>query len=332
MTLSYWEYFGMPMSADEVLSNYLPYGQRILITGCQGLLGQKLHKLLVASNTLFGLDLSPATHLGGDSFQYLALDITNRNQLVRAIAEIKPSFVINAAAMTDVDGCEADKDRCWRINVLAVENLIRACKRAVAHLIQISSDYVFDGRHPPYRETDATSPLGFYGKSKLASENALRGAGVPFTIVRTQVLYGTAPGIRPNFVTFVLEKLRGGGNLNIVDDQRGMPTLADDLAHGIARIIQLRKEGIYHLAGRDSVSRWGFAREIARQFNEDPDRILPIKTASLQQKAARPPDSTFSLEKIQRELSFLPRGIGEGLKEFRQQWEVQQAACGGEAQ
>ncbi len=318
------------LSAQEVLRNSLPYGERVLVTGCQGLLGRKVCALLADSNSIIGLDLAPQSHLRDVSIEYHPTDITRRDDVAQIALEAKPGFIINAAAMTDVDGCEVDKDRCWRVNVLAVENLINAAKKIHAHLVHISSDYVFNGTHPPYGETDAAQPLGFYGKSKLASENALRGAGLPHAIIRTQVLYGAAPGIRPDFVNFVLSRLAAGGDLAIVDDQRGMPTLADDLALGIARIMQLRKTGLYHIAGRDSVSRYEFAREIARRFGYDPERIQPTKSEALAQKSPRPPDSTFSLDKIKRELSFLPRGLKEGLEEFQQQWSQLQAASGGE--
>ncbi|HEX7345052.1 MAG TPA: dTDP-4-dehydrorhamnose reductase [bacterium] len=307
------------MSAGEVLAHSIPFGQRILITGCQGLLGQKLHHLLVRANHVIGVDLAETTHLTGESFEYHRVDVADREAVIKVMTGTKPAFVINTAAMTDVDLCEIERDRCWRVNVLAVENLIRACKKVDAHLLHLSSDYVFDGKRPPYSESDPTSPLGFYGKSKLAGENALRGAGLPWTILRTQVLYGTAPDIRPNFVSFIVEKLRTTEVPKIVDDQRGMPTLADDLAQGLARILLLRKEGIFHIAGRDSVSRWEFARAIARVFGEDPERIAPIKTAELKQKSPRPADSTFALDKIQRELAFLPRGIEEGLREYQRQ-------------
>ncbi|RJP74070.1 MAG: dTDP-4-dehydrorhamnose reductase [Candidatus Zixiibacteriota bacterium] len=327
---SLWYFNGIPMAADDLLHHFVPYGRRLLITGCHGLLGRKLHALLAPANIVAGVDLAPQSALSGDRFTYYSLDLTQREPVAAVVEEFHPSFILNTAAMTDVDGCEMDKDRCWRLNVLAVENLIRAAKKSNAHLIHLSSDYVFDGRHPPYRETDPTAPLGFYGKSKLAGENALRGAGLPHTIVRTQVLYGVAPDIRSNFVSFVLDKLRQPGELRIVDDQRGTPTLADDLAEGIGRLIQLQREGIYHISGRDSVSRWEFAREIARQFGEDPERILPLKTADLKQNSPRPADSSFSLEKIRRDLSFLPRGIREGLQEYRLQREQLQTTHGGE--
>ena len=319
MGLATWEHMGVTMSADDVLQKFVPYAERILITGCHGLLGQKLHQLLSPTNAIVGVDLSPETHLSGQFFQYIPLDITRRSELTDMVVETRPGFIINTAAMTAVDLCEEDRDQCWRVNVMAVENLIRAAKKAGTHIIQLSSDYVFDGLKPPYRETDPTRPLGFYGKSKLASENALRGSGVTHTIVRTQVLYGVAPQVRPNFVAFVLDRLGGEGELRIVDDQRGTPTLADDLARGIARIIQLRKQGIYHISGRESISRYDFATKIAQQFGEDPQRIKPIKTSELNQKAPRPPDSSFCLDKIQKELLLDTHDIAGGLREYQQQ-------------
>jgi dTDP-4-dehydrorhamnose reductase len=312
---------GETLMAEQTVSKIIPRGRRILVTGCNGLLGQKLCRLLLPFNTIIGVDLTERTTCSGENFQHIALDISRRDEVIRTVTDSKPGFIVNTAALTDVDGCEVDKDLCWRVNVLGVENLIRATHKVNAALIQVSSDYVFDGKYPPYRETDQTAPLGFYGKSKLASENALRGAGIPYAIVRTQVLYGAGREVRPNFATWVLGKLREGGELRIVDDQRGNPTLADDLAEGLARVIQLDKQGIYHISGSQSVSRWEYAQALALEFGEDPDRIQPIKTADLNQKSPRPADSTFVLDKIQRELSFIPRDVPGGLKEFHRQWD-----------
>jgi len=329
MGTAVYEKMGVTMSADDVLKSFVPYAERILITGCHGLLGQKLHQQLSPTNEIIGLDLAEESHLSGRSFQYRAVDITQGSPLIDAIIETRPSFIVNTAAMTDVDLCEIERDLCWRVNVLAVENLIRAAKKVGAHLVHISSDYVFNGLTPPYKETDPVKPLGFYGKSKLASENILRGCGAPHTIVRTQVLYGVAPQIRPNFVDFVVDRLTGGGELKIVDDQTGNPTLADDLARGIARIIQLRKQGIYHISGSESISRYQFARKIALQFGEDPARIKPIKTADLDQKAERPKDSTFCLDKIWQDLKFRPNDVAGGLSEYQRQRRMLQTAWGG---
>ncbi|MCX6641027.1 MAG: dTDP-4-dehydrorhamnose reductase [bacterium] len=322
---------GVTMYAEDVLQRFLPYGERILITGCHGLLGQKLHRLLSPTNTVIGFDISPETMLSGPSFEYRLLDITKRNELIDAVIETAPRFIINTAAMTAVDRCENERDHCWRVNVLAVENLIRAAQKIKAHLIHISSDYVFDGTCPPYKETDVTKPLGFYGKSKLASENAIRGADVVHTIVRTQVLYGVARNIRLNFVNFIVGRLQEQGSIPIVTDQIGTPTLADDLATGIARIVQLQRQGIYHISGSESISRYDFARKIAVTFDEDPDRIEPIKTKDLNQASPRPADSSFSLDKIKVELLFYPRDVDRGLDEYKAQLRQLQEAPGGKS-
>ncbi len=314
------------------MNSSIPSGLRIFITGCNGLLGQKLTLLLAKHNHIFGVDLQTRMHLRDAPCEYFTQDITRRDEVLELALKIRPNYIINTAAMTDVDGCEVQKDRCWRINVLAVDHLIRAAKKVKAHLIHISSDYVFDGTHPPYREEDPTKPLGFYGKSKLASENILRGADVPHTIIRTQVLYGVGDNIRPNFVDFVLQRLQSVGVIKIVEDQRGNPTLADDLASGIARVMQLQKEGIFHISGSESVTRYEFARRIAAEFGENPDRIQPIKTSELVQKSPRPADSTFALDKIARELAFSPRGIHAGLQEYHRQRDAGKREYGGETQ
>jgi dTDP-4-dehydrorhamnose reductase len=317
------------MFSKDVLTRFTPYSERILITGCHGLLGQKLYQLLTPSNTIIGLDLANESFLASPSGQYRSIDITQRDELIDVVVETAPRFIINTAAMTAVDRCENDRDACWRINVLAVENLIRAAQKTHAHLIQLSSDYVFDGTEPPYRETDTPRPLGFYGKSKLASENALRGSDNNYTIVRTQVLYGIAPFIRQNFVDFILGRLAEGGDIPIVTDQIGTPTLVDDLAVGISRIIQLGKTGLFHISGSESISRYDFARKIALTFDENPNLIKPLRTAELKQASPRPPDSSFCVDKINSELQFYPRDILQGLDEYKQQRHQLQEAPGG---
>jgi len=301
-----------------------------MITGCNGLLGQKLFELLAPTNTIIGLDMQAGTHLSGRDYSYHCLDITHGSELIDAIIELHPRYIINTAAMTGVDLCENQKEACWRVNVLAVESMAKGARKIGAQLVHVSSDYVFNGKNPPYSENDRTDPLGYYGKSKLASENALRGSDISYTIVRTQVVFGVAPSIRPNFVDFILAKLEEGGDFSIVDDQIGNPTLADDLAAGIARIIQLRKKGIYHISGSESISRYDFARKIAQVFDEDASKIKPMKTVDLNQKAPRPENSTFNLNKINSELRFHPKNIYEALMVYKEQFYKLQTTTGGD--
>jgi dTDP-4-dehydrorhamnose reductase len=162
MDSAVWENRGVTMTAEDVLKKFVPYSERIMITGCHGLLGQKLHHLLKSTNEIIGVNIAKDTHLSGPQYQYISLDITKASEVIDAIVETRPRFIVNTAAMTGVDLCEREKDKCWRTNVLAVENLVRGARKAESHLIQLSSDYVFNGKQAPYKEEDLPSPLGFY--------------------------------------------------------------------------------------------------------------------------------------------------------------------------
>ncbi|HXG01325.1 MAG TPA: NAD(P)-dependent oxidoreductase, partial [Bacteroidota bacterium] len=203
--------------------------------------------------------------------------------------------------------------RCWKTNVEGVENIIEAARRNDTMVIHISTDYVFDGRSGPYTENDRPEPLSYYGKSKLASENALRSSGLPYLIARTMVLYGFAPGVKPNFALWLIENLEKGRKVNVVDDQYGNPTLVDDLAYGLIQGFEMGRTGIYHLAGRDIVSRYEFALKLAKVFNFDPALINPVKTADLKQPAPRPLKSGLITLKAEVELGYKPSTVEQGL-------------------
>jgi dTDP-4-dehydrorhamnose reductase len=221
--------------------------------------------------------------------------------------------------MTNVDACESERELAWKINVSGVENLIDGARVQSATIVHLSTDYIFDGRSGPYTEQDRPNPLGYYGKSKLASENALRASGVPFLIARTMVLYGSGVAVRPNFVLWLIESLEQGTAVRIVDDQYGNPTFVDDLAYGLLRAIELERTGIYHLAGREIVSRYEFALRIAGVFNLDTSLIASLKTSQLQQPAPRPLRSGLVTLKAEVELSYKPHSIEESLIVLRNQ-------------
>jgi dTDP-4-dehydrorhamnose reductase len=215
--------------------------------------------------------------------------------------------------MTNVDACETEREMCWKVNVEGVENLIEAAKRSDTKVIHVSTDYVFDGKAGPYTEDDRPEPLSYYGKSKLASENALRRSGIPFVIARTMVLYGFAPGVKPNFALWLIENLEKRKKVTVVDDQIGNPTLVDDLAYGLIQAFEMERTGIYHIAGRDIVSRYEFALKLAKVFDLDPLLITPIKTASLHQPAPRPLKSGLLTLKAEVELGYKPSTVEQGL-------------------
>jgi len=294
---------------------------RVLVVGSNGLLGQKVAELFLrgASSALTCASIEPSPVRTLHAAQYLTLDITSRKDVRRVVAQCEPEVIINCAAMTNVDACERERETAWKINVGGLEHLADAAQRYRAKIVHISSDYVFDGTHGPYAEGDRPEPINYYGKTKLASENFLRTAGLPWVVLRTMVLYGYAEGVRSNFALWVIEKLTRGGTLKIVDDQLGNPTLADDLAFGVMKAVELEKQGIYHIAGRDILSRYEFARTVARVFGLPADSITPVKTAEIEQLAARPLRSGLVTLKAEVELGIRPATAEEGLLVLKSQ-------------
>jgi len=295
--------------------------ERILVVGSNGLLGQKMAEQLIRGTsyhiTLASVEQAPVREL--ESAPYRQLDITAHKEVRARVADVRPDVIINCAAMTNVDACETERELAWKINVSGVEYLAEAAKKHGARVVHLSSDYVFDGKGGPYAEDDRPEPLSYYGKSKLASENVLRSAGIPYIVARTMVLYGQAPGVKANFALWLIQSLQARQTVRIVDDQTGNPTLVDDLAYGLLRAIELEKTGLYHLAGRDILSRYEFAVRLARVFGLDEALVLPIKTASLKQPAARPLKSGLITLKAEVELGFKPSSVDHGLEVLKSQ-------------
>jgi len=293
--------------------------ERILITGTNGLLGQKCSMQLASNYQLFGCDVHDSFIGQNKKVNYTKLDITNRGNVKHFIKEINPQIIINAAAYTDVDGSENHKELCWKINVEGVQNLVYAAEKINAKIIHISSDYIFDGTKGPYKETDIPNALGYYGKSKLASENVFFQSDIDYAIIRTMVLYGFAENIRPNFVTWLIEKLKNGESVTIVTDQFGNPTLADDLARAIKQVIINNAWDLYHISGNEIIDRYSFAIKIADIFKLNKELIKPITTKELNQVSLRPLRSGFILDKIRDDLNLRMLNIDESLKQLKKQ-------------
>jgi dTDP-4-dehydrorhamnose reductase len=295
---------------------------RVLITGAHGLLGQKL-ALVFGAETRWELlltDLAPRTFFINERFDYQQLDITSRTDVKSLIAAYKPDVIINTAAMTDVDGCETDKVAAWSLNVDALKHLIIGARRIEGcRVVQLSTDYVFDGRSAPYDERSRPAPLSYYGKSKLAAENALISSGVDGLIVRTQVLYGTGYEVRKNFVSWVLAQLEKNTPFKVVDDQTGNPTLADDLAWGILKLVERRCDGVYHVSGPEAITRFSFARKIADIFGFQPGLITRTTSLDIGQAANRPMDSTFVTLKFEAAAGTRLGDTAQGLERLRYQ-------------
>jgi dTDP-4-dehydrorhamnose reductase len=289
--------------------------KRILITGSNGLLGQKLVELLSNSSnySLLLVSRQESSVFDSPSLPYRQLDLSRRQDVQGVVDEFEPEVIINTAAMTNVDQCELEREHAWRTNVTGVEHLVQAARLAGSRIVHISTDYVFDGRSGPYGELDRPNPLSYYGRTKLASENVLRLSGVPSTVIRTMILYGVGYGVKLNFALWLLKNLSESKPVKVVDDQIGNPTLVDDLAFAVLKAVELGRTGLYHVAGNDLMSRYDFAMAIARIFNLNKKLISPIKTSALKQPAQRPLRSGFITLKAQTDLDARMSGIDQGV-------------------
>ncbi len=285
--------------------------KRILIVGSNGMLGQRLTEFYMRKDNTELLMCSAEEKSFIPKVNYQKIDITKKNEVKKIIYDFYPDVIINAAAYTNVDGCESNRELAWNVNVTGVNNLAHYGWTCDAHLIHISSDYVFDGESGPYMEGDKVHPISYYGRTKLASENAVISSGVYSTIIRPNVLYGPAKYGRPDFVKWVVNSLREKKQIRIVTDQMNNPTFIDDLVDAIRRIIEYKKEGIYHIGGKEVLSRFDFTERIADYFKLNKELITPIVTSELNQPAPRPLKSGLVTLKAETELGFSPREIEE---------------------
>ena len=247
------------------------------------------------------------------NIEYISCDITNREKIKSLIYNFCPDYILNLAAYTNVDLSEVDREKTWKANVKAVEYLAEAARTIDAHIIHISTDYIFDGKNGPYNEDAVPNPLGYYGRTKLASENVLKISGVLSTILRTNVLYGVAINHNSDFVGWVIKTLKNNEQIRIVTDQINNPTFTDDMVQAISKVIEFRKLGVYNIGGQEFISRYEFTQIISDFFNLDKSLINPIKTEELNQKARRPLKSGLITLKAESELGYKPHTIPEAL-------------------
>ena len=269
----------------------------ILVVGSKGMLGQELMGLL--GSAARGVDVED-------------IDITDLGSVQRVLLTLKPRVIINAAAYTDVDGCQTNAELALQVNGEGVAHLAMISKEIGAKLVQISTDYVFDGgKHAPYLEDDAPAPLSIYGESKLAGEMNAK-FNPDHLIVRTQWLYGHAG---KNFVETMLRLSAERSVLDVVDDQIGSPTWTYDLALALKALIDKDCRGTYHAANSGFVSWNGFAREIFRLAGSAVT-VNPMSTEKLNRPAPRPLYSTLDCSKLAEDTGFVPEPWQEALKRY----------------
>ncbi len=289
----------------------------VLITGANGLLGQKLCRHFSSSYKVIATDLHPQNLVSSPNSSYESLDLTDRRALQFYIRFYNPWAIINAAAYTDVDGCEINKDQAWAVNVGGIKNLVNVCQAHKIKLVHVSTDFIFDGERGPYSEDDPPHPVSFYGETKLESENIIKQGGIDFLIVRTNVLYGFGKKVKKNFLLWLIEKLSAGEKIKIVTDQFNNPTLADNLSLCILEMVERNLSGIFHIGGAEYLSRYDFALKVADKFNFDKADISPIQTEFLKQKAKRPMRGGLKTEKAKNILKTKLLNVEEGLEQSK---------------
>ncbi len=294
---------------------------KILIIGSRSKVAEAVirHFLAETSWNLVLLSSGFSSRLDIDRITCYPFDYLQPQQLKEIMLRELPAFTINCAAMTNVDACEDDRSTAWNINVKLVETITRMCKITDSHLIHFSTDYIFDGAKGLYYETDTPNPLSYYGKTKLASENVCRTSGVTATIVRTNVVYGISSYNHTDFADWVITQFKKNAPFRVVTDQISNATLTDDIALALQRIVELQKQGVYHLAGVDWQSRLEFARCIAQVYDFNDAIIQPILTSDLQQKAKRPLKGGLLTLKAESELGVKFSTSLDGLSNLRRQ-------------
>ncbi len=291
---------------------------KILITGSNGLLGQKLvahiseteHELIATSrgsNRLSQVDPS--------SYTYASMDISNREEVLSTIGRFKPDVVIHTAAMTHVDQCEDNKEDCWKLNVESVGHIVDACKENKCRLVHVSTDFIFDGSRGPLTEEEPPAPVNYYGESKLEAERIVQQAGIPAAIARTVLVYGIAEDMsRSNIILWVKSSLEQGKEIHVVNDQWRTPTLAEDLASGCYLLAVNQAEGVFNISGKDFLTPYQMAIQTANYFDLDKSLIHETDSTRFSQRAKRPARTGFVIDKAREAVGYEPHTFAQGLE------------------
>ncbi|MFQ5892164.1 MAG: dTDP-4-dehydrorhamnose reductase, partial [Candidatus Methanofastidiosia archaeon] len=280
---------------------------KILLTGGSGALGRAISHRYQKEHKIF------KTFNENPIKDGIRLDIQNSGKIESLVRSLESEIVIHSAALTNVDLCEIERKKAFEVNVLGTENLVNACMREEIKLIFLSTDFIFNGEKGRYEESDKPNPINYYGKTKLLAEDRVRELE-NYLILRTSVLYGNYGW---NFVKWVINELSHKKEIKIVQDQYNSPTLQQNLAEIIFSLID--EKGIFHTAGSERISRFEFARKIAKIFELDDSLIDPIKSKDLKQAAKRPRDSSLCVCKLKK-LGVKVLGVEEGLRKMRERF------------
>jgi dTDP-4-dehydrorhamnose reductase len=295
---------------------------KVLITGSNGLLGQKLVSLLylLPEVTLIATARGENRDEIYEDYIYESMDITSEENVLAVFRKHKPDAVIHTAAMTHVDQCELNKETCVDQNITAVKHIVKACKEVGAFLVHVSTDFIFDGTHGPLTEEETPNPVNYYGWTKWEAEKAVEGSGLKWAIARTVLVYGVVQDMsRSNIVLWAKNNLEQKKEINVVNDQWRTPTLAEDLAKGCWLIVQKQATGIFNISGEEMISPYDLAHTVADVWNLDKGLIKQADSSTFTQPAMRPPKTGFIIDKAKKVLGYKPHTLIEGLELVKEQ-------------
>lgn len=291
--------------------------KKILITGSNGLLGQKLVTLLLPNADVELLATSRGENKLAALFPqlpFVSLDVTNPDEVKNVVVMHQPTHIIHTAAMTNVDECEVNREACWKLNVDAVAYLVQAAEANNVHFTHLSTDFIFDGLAGPYNEEAEANPISYYGESKLAAEQLVQKSSARWAIVRTVLVYGIVHDYgRSNIVLWVKNSLEGQKPIKVVDDQFRTPTLAEDLALGCWLIADQDAEGVFNISSKELITPYDMAMQVADYFKLDASYITRANASSFTQTARRPARTGFIISKAEEQLGFRPHTFTEGI-------------------
>ncbi len=291
---------------------------KILLTGANGLLGQKLVELIVLNNkyTLVATGRGKNRLPKKENYEYESLDITNPNDVEFIIQKHKPNIVIHAAAMTNVDACELQKEEAWLQNTIATKNIAQSCANNNAFLVHLSTDFIFDGKQGPLAEDAKPYPVSFYGYTKLVAEEIIQNMpNLKWSIARTVLVYGIAYDMsRTNIILWVKKSLEDKKIIKVVDDQWRTPTLAEDLAQGCYLIADQKAEGIFNISGKDFLNPYQMAMKVVYFFKLDASFITKADSSTFSQPALRPAKTGFIIDKAVKVLGYNPHSFDQGIE------------------
>lgn len=297
--------------------------RKIVVTGSNGLLGQKLIKLLIQHNEVevYALSRGRNRMTRSKGYTYVDIDLSEEDKLKGLLESIRPDFLVHTAAMTNVDACEVNKTECDRMNVRVVRHLVDVLEGMGTHLVHLSTDFVFSGlKGSLYTEDDPPDPVNYYGLSKLKSERIIEESGISFTILRTVLVYGLVDeNDRSNVVLWVKNSLEQNKHINVVTDQLRMPTYAEDLAEACWLAVQTRAAGTFNVSSSELISIYELALLVADAFDLNKELIHPVETSELSLPAKRPLSTGLDLGKSVSLLKLPLRSFRDRLHDFKAQ-------------